>query len=105
MLLGSDVAALKLARESGLLALAMEDCTVTVMDIDTRQIVRNFPGHRYESTSPFNLNLDLNLTFLQGRYHKHILLLRLPVAGDSLTGQHGQGLEPAHRNVCRLRAF
>ena len=102
MLLGSDVAALKLARESGLLALAMEDCTVTVMDIDTRQIVRNFRGHRYESHSPFNFDLDLDLslshTFLQGRYHNHVLLLRLPMAGDSLTGQHGQGLE--HRNVC-----
>jgi len=45
LLLGSDVGGLRLQRESGLLALALEDFTVQVVDIDTRTVVRKFPGH------------------------------------------------------------
>jgi len=46
ILLGRELASLKLQRESGLLALAMEDFTVAVVDIDTRVVVRKFPGHQ-----------------------------------------------------------
>ena len=45
LLLETDVGGLRLQRESGLLALAMEDFTVQVVDIDTRVVVRRFPGH------------------------------------------------------------
>ena len=45
LLLESDVGGLRLQRESGLLAVAMEDFTVQVVDIDTRTVVRRFPGH------------------------------------------------------------
>lgn len=45
LLLQTDVGGLRLQRESGLLALAMEDFTVQVVDIDTRMVVRRFPGH------------------------------------------------------------
>jgi len=43
--LGQDLSCIKLNRESGLLALAMEDFTIKVVDIDTRCLVRKFPGH------------------------------------------------------------
>ena len=45
LLLETDVGGLRLQRESGLLAVAMEDFTVQVVDIDTRTVVRRFPGH------------------------------------------------------------
>ena len=45
LLLETDVGGLRLQRESGLLALALEDFTVQVVDIDTRTVVRRFPGH------------------------------------------------------------
>jgi len=41
---------MKLNRESGLLALAMEDFTIRVVDIDTRCLVRKFPGHKSSIT-------------------------------------------------------
>jgi len=43
--LGSDLSAMKLQRESGLVGLAMEDFTILVLDIDTRKVVRRLPGH------------------------------------------------------------
>ena len=39
MELGSDLSAMKLQRESGLVGLAMEDFTILVLDIDTRFVV------------------------------------------------------------------
>ncbi|XP_045524654.1 WD repeat-containing protein 36 isoform X1 [Pieris brassicae] len=45
MRLDSAVAMTKCHRESGLLALAHEDFTITLVDIDTMNIVRTFEGH------------------------------------------------------------
>jgi len=44
--LGQDLSSMKLNRESGLLALAMEDFSIRVVDIDTRCLVRKFTGHQ-----------------------------------------------------------
>lgn len=40
------IAMIKLHRESGLLAVALDDFTVKIVDIDTKKIVREFPAHR-----------------------------------------------------------
>lgn len=45
MRLESAVSMTKCHRESGLLALANEDYTITLVDIDTMNIVRTFEGH------------------------------------------------------------
>jgi len=46
LVMGEDLSSMKLNRESGLLALAMEDFTIRIVDIDTRSLVRKFPGHK-----------------------------------------------------------
>ena len=43
--LGGDMSRMRLHRDSSLLAVVMEDFTVKVVDIDTRAVVREFPGH------------------------------------------------------------
>lgn len=45
MRLEESVASTKCHRESGLLALANEDFSITLVDIDTMNIVRKFEGH------------------------------------------------------------
>merc|ERR1712025_249238 len=50
LVVGEDLSSMKLNRESGLLALAMEDFTIRVIDIDTRCLVRKFPGHKSSIT-------------------------------------------------------
>jgi len=50
LVLGEDLSSMQLNRESGLLALAMEDFTIRVVDIDTRCVVRKFPGHKSSIT-------------------------------------------------------
>jgi len=50
LVVGEDLSSMKLNRESGLLALAMEDFTIRVVDIDTRCLVRKFPGHKSSIT-------------------------------------------------------
>ncbi|CAG04934.1 unnamed protein product, partial [Tetraodon nigroviridis] len=44
--LGAAAAGMKLHRESGMLALALDDFTVLVVDTETRRVVRKFAGHR-----------------------------------------------------------
>ena len=46
LILGADVNCLRLNRDSGLMAVAMEDFRLMVIDIDTRTVVRKFPGHQ-----------------------------------------------------------
>jgi len=41
---------LLLHRESSLMAMALEDFTIKIMDIDTKKIVRNFFGHQHSVT-------------------------------------------------------
>lgn len=43
--LPSCPAALRLHRDSGMLALALDDFTLTVVDMETRRVVRKFSGH------------------------------------------------------------
>ena len=45
LVLGTDLNCVRLNRDSGLMAVAMEDFTIRVIDIDTRVVVRQFPGH------------------------------------------------------------
>jgi U3 small nucleolar RNA-associated protein 21 len=47
---GQLLSSMKLNRESGLLALAMDVFTIRVVDIDTRCLVRKFPGHNASIT-------------------------------------------------------
>ncbi|MFT7815671.1 WD repeat-containing protein 36 [Arapaima gigas] len=44
--LSASPAASKLHRDSGMLAIALDDFTVNVTDLETRRIVRKFSGHR-----------------------------------------------------------
>jgi U3 small nucleolar RNA-associated protein 21 len=43
--LSSEVVIMELHRESSLLAVAMQDCSVAVVDIVGRNVVRTFEGH------------------------------------------------------------
>uniref|UniRef100_A0AAX7UBG7 Small-subunit processome Utp21 domain-containing protein n=1 Tax=Astatotilapia calliptera TaxID=8154 RepID=A0AAX7UBG7_ASTCA len=45
MKLNAAPASMKLHRESGMLALALDDFTLVVVDIETRRVVRKFAGH------------------------------------------------------------
>ena len=45
LLLGAELNCVRLNRDSGLMGVAMEDFTLRVVDIDTRTVVRQFPGH------------------------------------------------------------
>ena len=45
LVLATDLNCVRLNRDSGLMAVAMEDFTIRVIDIDTRAVVRQFPGH------------------------------------------------------------
>jgi len=45
LFLGQDLASMRLHRDSGLLALCLEDFTIRVVDVDTRTDVRKFSGH------------------------------------------------------------
>lgn len=46
LILVGDVNCLRLNRDSGLMAVAMEDFSLRVVDIDTRSVVRQFRGHQ-----------------------------------------------------------
>jgi len=43
--LDGELSQMRLHRESGLIAAAMEDFSVKIIDVDTRLVVREFPGH------------------------------------------------------------
>ena len=43
--LNSDLSFIRLNRDSGLMGVAMENFSIRVIDIDTRVVVRQFPGH------------------------------------------------------------
>ena len=45
LMLESDLNSVRLNRESGLMAAAMENFSVRVVDIDSREVVRQLPGH------------------------------------------------------------
>jgi len=45
LMLGSDLNSVRLNRDSGLMAVAMENFSIRVVDIDTREVVRDLAGH------------------------------------------------------------
>ena len=45
LVLGADLNCIRLNRDSGLMAIALENFSIRVIDIDTRSVVREFSGH------------------------------------------------------------
>jgi len=57
LVMGQDLSMIRLHRDSGLLAIAMEDFSIRVIDIDTRCLVRKFHGHQSAITD-ISLSVD-----------------------------------------------